>query len=127
MQHDFDVMVVDDDVDIRDALQSLFEDEGLSVVLAACREEARQLLQRIRPRVILLDMFMPGMTSEQFLASLQATAALSSVPVVFMTASKPPDGTIAKPFLNVQSLVDRVREAMADGIAGPQSQVCEAG
>ncbi len=77
--------------------------------------------------MILLDMFMPGMTSEQFLASLQATAALSSVPVVFMTASKPPDGTIAKPFLNVQSLVDRVREAMADGIAGPQSQVCEAG
>ena len=52
------ILVVDDEEDIREFLQSFFENKGYSVCTAGTREDAQQLLQREMPLVVLLDIRM---------------------------------------------------------------------
>ncbi len=54
------IMVVDDEADIRSLLQEILSDEGYEVRVAADAEEARQLYAEQAPDLILLDIWMPG-------------------------------------------------------------------
>ena len=54
-----EILVVDDDTDIRDSLVELLEFEGYSVVGAANGKEALDQLRRRLPAVVLLDLMMP--------------------------------------------------------------------
>jgi two-component system chemotaxis response regulator CheY len=82
------ILVVDDDEDIRYALGDTLEAEGYSVVLA---EDGRDALDKLLalpapPCVILLDLMMPNMDGLQFRAAQQRDPALSSIPVVILSA-----------------------------------------
>ena len=54
------ILVVDDERVIRDILHDVLVNEGYDVVLASNGEEAVKLARRENPRVILLDIKMPG-------------------------------------------------------------------
>ena len=54
-----DILIVDDEVGIRDLLSEILQDEGYSVALAENAEEARQLRHQTRPAMVLLDIWMP--------------------------------------------------------------------
>ena len=54
-----DILIVDDEVGIRDLLSEILQDEGYSVALAENAEEARQLRHQVRPAMVLLDIWMP--------------------------------------------------------------------
>ena len=54
-----DILIVDDEVGIRDLLSEILQDEGYSVTLAENAEEARQLRNQTRPTMVLLDIWMP--------------------------------------------------------------------
>jgi CheY-like chemotaxis protein len=54
------VLIVEDNADIRDSLQLLFEDEGYETIEANDGQEALELIPKLpRPTVILLDLMMP--------------------------------------------------------------------
>ena len=57
------VLVVDDDLDIREALAQILEDRGFEVITAANGQEALALLRSLKvcPALILLDLMMPIM------------------------------------------------------------------
>ena len=55
------ILVVDDEVGIRELLSEILSDEGYRVRLAANAMEARQLRQDERPDLVLLDIWMPQM------------------------------------------------------------------
>ncbi|MBI5888607.1 MAG: sigma-54-dependent Fis family transcriptional regulator [Deltaproteobacteria bacterium] len=54
-------MVVDDEIDIREALGGVFRDEGYAVASAGSAEEALKKLDSRIPEIVLLDIWLPGM------------------------------------------------------------------
>ncbi len=83
-----DVLVIEDDRDIREVIVELLQSEGYSVEGAEHGEEGlRKLAQMERPpRLILLDLMMPVMSGWQFLEARRSVPPLSSVPVVLLSA-----------------------------------------
>jgi CheY-like chemotaxis protein len=85
------VLVVDDEPDIRESLAVLLGACGITALTAANGREALDLIRaNAPPAVVLLDLTMPVMTGEQFLAERQADPALAAVPVVVSSATADP-------------------------------------
>ncbi len=82
------VLIVDDDVDIREVLTETLVDRGFDVATAANGLDALQLLRdmRVRPSVILLDLMMPVMDGYGFLERWRCDPALASIPLAIVTA-----------------------------------------
>lgn len=82
------ILIVDDDPDVRDALESALRDEGFEVVMARDGVEALALLRHMsRPRLIVLDLTMPRMTGTEFHRHVvEELPQLRAVPVVVMSA-----------------------------------------
>ena len=81
------VLVVEDDVDILDAVIEALRAGGYSAVAA---NNGKQAIDRLRrgapPAVILLDLAMPVMDGEEFLRAKQQAVGLAPIPVVLMSA-----------------------------------------
>jgi CheY-like chemotaxis protein len=103
-ERDKNILVVEDDTIIREAMKMVLEWEGYKVATAA---NGREALDRLRwtdpPGLILLDLMMPVMDGWQFLHDQKQDPALASIPVVVVTAAAdatPRDvaGRVQKPF-----------------------------
>jgi CheY-like chemotaxis protein len=83
------VLVVDDDEDIREALEMVLETNGHPVVSAGDGAEALEYLKREkrRPCVILLDLMMPGMNGFELHEALSAEPAYAGIPIVVITGA----------------------------------------
>lgn len=82
------VMLVEDDDDIREAVQDALERRGYTLVLAG---DGQQALSQLRgdapaPGVILLDLTMPVMSGWELVAELDKEPALAAIPVVVLSA-----------------------------------------
>jgi CheY-like chemotaxis protein len=108
------VLVVDDDEDIRESLADALRECGYEVAVAINgRDALGKLRDGIRPAIILLDLMMPVMDGWQFRAEQAEDATLADIPVIIISAAGAnpgvPEGTCAylrKPF----NLKDLVRE-----------------
>lgn len=82
------VLVVDDDADIIEALIEVLQDHGLRAEPAANGAEALEKLRSREelPRVILLDLMMPVMDGYGFRAAQQADERLAAIPVIVLSA-----------------------------------------
>ena len=78
------ILVVDDELGIRDLLSEILNDEGHSVELAENAAQARAARQRMRPDLVLLDIWMPD-TDGVTLLKEWSTGGLLSMPVVMMS------------------------------------------
>jgi CheY-like chemotaxis protein len=82
------LLIVDDDLDIREILAETLMDRGFEVTTAANGLEAlaklRQLI--VRPSVILLDLMMPIMDGYGFLEQRRLDPVLASIPLAIITA-----------------------------------------
>jgi chemotaxis family two-component system sensor histidine kinase/response regulator PixL len=82
------VLVVDDEADVRDTLSVLLDLSGIRTATAANGREAVDFIHaHDPPAVVLLDLKMPVMTGEQFLAERAKDPVLSAVPVVVCSAT----------------------------------------
>jgi len=82
-----DILVIDDDRGIRETLGDVLRDEGHQVLLARDGVEALKLLHNGQlPRLILLDLSMPGMSGEEFLRFQRNDDALAPIAVVILSA-----------------------------------------
>lgn len=81
------IMVVDDDVEIRDLLLVVLEDEGYTVVGASNGQRALDLLPREQPDLIILDIMMPGLDGREVLRQIQERHGADSPPVILMSAA----------------------------------------
>ena len=78
------ILVVDDEIGIRELLSEILSDEGYQVRLAENAGEARAFRSRARPDLVLLDIWMPD-TDGITLLKEWASAGLLTMPVVMMS------------------------------------------
>ena len=77
------ILVVDDEIGIRELLSEILHDEGYQVRLAENAGQARTLRSQGRPDLVLLDIWMPD-TDGITLLKEWASAGLLTMPVVMM-------------------------------------------
>lgn len=83
-----EILVVEDDADIREDLADLLRDRGYRVATAGNGAEALEYLRsRCRPCMILLDLMMPVMNGWEFRRRLLADRDLAQVPVVLLSGA----------------------------------------
>ena len=81
------VLIVEDDVELRDMMAQLLTLEGFVAAAVANGREALEYLGRgNRPDIILLDLMMPVMDGWEFRRKQQSDPALAKVPVVVLSA-----------------------------------------
>lgn len=102
--HCRNILVIEDDPDIRDSMQQVLELEGYNVSCASNGSEALERLKETRaPCLILLDLMMPIMNGWQFLEAKRGDIALAPIPVVVVSAAgdrakaTAADGFVRKP------------------------------
>ena len=81
------VLIVDDDPDIREAVQDTLASEGYEAVGVTDGLEALEYLRsNSTPPLILLDWNMAPMNGPEFMAEAAKDPVLSSIPVILLTA-----------------------------------------
>ena len=99
------ILVVEDDDDLREVMALTLMSSGYSIIEARCGEEALVAIEQAPqpPCLVLLDLMMPGMSGVQVLDVLRTTGKLERVPVVVLSAladsCRPPGavGYVTKP------------------------------
>src|SRR5207253_7258545 len=78
------ILVVDDEVGIRELLSEILSDEGHQVMVAESAGDARRLRERARPDLVLLDIWMPDTDGVTLLKEWAASGQLT-MPVIMMS------------------------------------------
>ncbi|MDM8567226.1 response regulator [Candidatus Halobeggiatoa sp. HSG11] len=79
------ILVIDDEIAVRDLLQKELSRLGYSVATASNGEEGLRLAKKLRPDTILLDINMPGINGWQVLSLLKRNSLLSDIPVIIIS------------------------------------------
>ncbi|HET6280700.1 MAG TPA: response regulator [Polyangia bacterium] len=119
------VLLVEDDLDIRDILQDVLEREGYDVVPAGNGKQAIDFLtmnQPARADLVILDLMMPLVSGWEVLQRMRTDPSLAAIPVIVLSAvtSDKPNGAhkfISKPF-TLDMIFSAVRECLGDGNGG---------
>jgi DNA-binding response OmpR family regulator len=115
-----EILIVDDELDIREILQFNLESEGFEVDTAISAEQALKLLDENAYRLILLDVMMGGMSGFRMAEKLRKEG--NSTPIIFLTAkgtendmltgfSLGGDDYIFKPF-SIKEVIARVKAVL---------------
>jgi CheY-like chemotaxis protein len=117
------VLVVDDNLYYLPLIRTLLEWDGYDVRTAADAEAALQVLKTFRPRLILMDIELPGMNGLELTRLLKASPKTHGITIVAFTGWDTPeveqnalsagcDGYIAKP-IDTPVLLRRVAAYLA--------------
>ena len=121
-----DILVVEDEADIRKLVRYNLEQEGFAPLEAADGEQALALLRKQRPHLVILDLMLPKLDGLDVCRALQA---VNPVPVIMLTARTTEgdkldglecgaDDYVTKPF-SPRELVARVK-ALLRRAYGPE-------
>jgi DNA-binding NtrC family response regulator len=116
------ILVVDDELGIRDLLLEILNDEGHNVETAENAGQARQARLRYSPDLVLLDIWMPD-TDGVTLLKEWATSGLLTMPVIMMSGHATIDTAVeatkigAHSFLEKPITLQKLLKAVHDGLA----------
>jgi len=119
------ILVVDDELGIRDLLSEILFDEGHQVELAENAAKARDSRLRMRPDLVLLDIWMPD-TDGVSLLKEWAIAGLLNMPVIMMSGHATIDTAVeavkigAHAFLEKPITLQKLLKAVDQGLARDQ-------
>jgi signal transduction histidine kinase/CheY-like chemotaxis protein/HAMP domain-containing protein len=81
-----DVLIVDDDQASRDVLRRILTKKNWQVHEASNGVRGIELMKRLSPRLVLLDLLMPEMDGFETLSEMQQNPELQNIPVVVVTS-----------------------------------------
>lgn len=115
------VLVVDDEPAIRDVVADILRDYGFDVVLAWSGRRMLELLEAIRPSLVILDVMMPDVDGLGALRAMRERPGLQDIPVIMMSAAlgagdlnEEVTWFLPKPFD-----LDRLLEVVVDAVGPP--------
>jgi len=79
------ILIVDDEIIIREILAKMIHALGYSALQAANSTEAQHIIRQHQPDVILLDMIMPGVDSMEVLKSVRTDERLKHISVILIS------------------------------------------
>lgn len=115
------ILVVDDELGIRDLLSEILNDEGHTVELAENAAQARHIRQQMRPDLVLLDIWMPD-TDGVTLLKEWASSSLLNMPVIMMSGHATIDTAVeatrigATAFLEKPITLQKLLKAVDQGL-----------
>ena len=80
------VLVVDDDLDIRESVAEVLRVEGYEVMVAEDGADALASMRAASPALVLLDLMMPGIDGWQVFHEMQRDPTLAGIPVCVISA-----------------------------------------
>ena len=116
------ILVVDDELGIRDLLSEILNDEGHQIELAENAAQARAARLRARPDLVLLDIWMPD-TDGVTLLKEWSSGGLLTMPVIMMSGHATIDTAVeatrigALAFLEKPITLQRLLKAVEQGLA----------
>jgi DNA-binding NtrC family response regulator len=116
------ILVVDDELGIRDLLSEILNDEGHHVDLAENAAQARAARARARPDLVLLDIWMPDTDGVTLLKEWFASGLLT-MPVIMMSGHATIDTAVeatkigAMAFLEKPITLQKLLKAVEQGLA----------
>ena len=119
------VVVIEDEPDIREVIEHNLAREGYEVFPAADGEQGMQLVKRMSPDLVLLDLMLPRLDGLDVCRELKADLVTRSIPIVMVTAKGEEsdivlglglgaDDYVTKPF-SPKELVARVKAVLRRG------------
>jgi len=123
------VLIVEDELDIRELVVHHLKREGYQVSAASSGEEALRQVQAAPPDLVLLDLMMPAMDGLEVCRRLRQDPATAMLPIVMLTAKGDEvdrvlgleigaDDYVVKPF-SPKELVARVRAVLRRSRSAP--------
>ena len=111
------ILVIDDDLEVRESTVRILEKAGFSVVTGATAAEADSLTRQHRPALVLLDVVLPDGSGVDAARTLKQDPALAGVFIIMLSGSRISpeeqaealskglaDGHIARPFSRAEFL-----------------------
>ena len=92
MKEDIDVLLVDDDADICIMIDAILKFSGYTVRYCSIPEKLWGVLERITPRLILMDMFLSGTDGRDICKKIKNDPATHASRILMMSAH--PDGEV---------------------------------
>lgn len=114
------ILAVDDDQPTLMLMRALLREFGFEPLTASSGPEALEAVRRRRPRLVLVDRFMPGMSGEELIGRLRADAGLASVPILILSGApmepddlkkSGADGSVQKPF-DIPALIEQIKSRL---------------
>ena len=99
------ILVVDDDAELSDGLKLILERQGHKVLQARDGRQAREMVDRIHPDLVILDMMMPRMGGYPVLEHFKDRA--DAPPFIMITAN---EGSRHKAYAELLGVVDYIRK-----------------
>ncbi|UKT64888.1 response regulator [Pedobacter mucosus] len=114
------ILICDDDAGILDVLELILEETGHIIIPEINSLNVRSVIDKQKPDLIILDLWMPVLSGDQILHMIRRTAEYKDLPVIIISASR--DGEqiafdssatafIAKPF-DYDNLVGTVQKIL---------------
>lgn len=83
------VLVIEDNLEIRENTAELLDLEGYKVLTAENGKHGYEMVLKWKPDVVLCDMMMPGSDGNAFLNWMKANTLTQATPIIFFTAGSP--------------------------------------
>ncbi|KMM80718.1 putative bifunctional diguanylate cyclase/phosphodiesterase [Pseudomonas deceptionensis] len=80
------LLIVDDDVHVRELLELLLQDQGYRTLTASSGEQALAMVAQQAPDLILLDAMLPGTDGYQVARQLKANQSTANIPIIMLSA-----------------------------------------
>ncbi len=125
------ILVVDDEVGIRALLSEILTDEGHAIEMAENAAQARAVRERLRPDLVLLDIWMPDVDGISLLKEWGA-GGLLTMPVVMMSGHGTIDTAVeatkfgAMAFLEKPITLQKLLRAVDQALAKPSAPAARA-
>ncbi|MEO1421462.1 MAG: response regulator, partial [Pseudomonadota bacterium] len=103
-----DILIVDDEADIRDLVAGILEDEGHATRLARDSDEALQSIEERRPQLVILDIWLQGSRLDGLEVLTVIKRAYPELPVVIISGHG-----------NIETAVTAIKRGAYDYIEKP--------
>ncbi len=80
------ILIAEDNPDSQSLLQTILESEGFIVTTASDGEKAIEILQEIKPDILITDLMLPSVSGGDLIRHVRRTAELSQIPILVISA-----------------------------------------